>query len=62
MTTNNLSLLVRAFVALLMQNPELASHVARAGLLPVLLHRLVDAVGEEDTQQACLLSLLSCNA
>lgn len=53
-TTKNLSLLVRAFVALLMQNPELASHVARAGLLPHLLHRLVDAVGEDDTQQACL--------
>ena len=53
-TTENISLLVRAFVALLMQNPELASHVARAGLIPSVLHRLVDAVGEEDTQQACL--------
>ena len=53
-TTENLSLLVRAFVALVMQNPELATSVAQAGMIPPILHRLVDATGEGDTQQACL--------
>ena len=53
-TTENLSLLVRAFVALMMQNPELATSVAQAGMIPPVLHRLVDATGEGDTQQACL--------
>ena len=54
-TTQNLSLLIRAFVSLVMQNPELATGVAMSGVTHSLLRRMVDA--ERDTQLACLSSL-----
>jgi hypothetical protein len=56
-TTAHLSLLIRAFVSLVMQNPQLASRVVMSGIPHQLLHRMLDAAGEHDTQLACLSAM-----
>ena len=56
-TTENLSKIIRAFVSLVMQNPELATRVAMSGIPNQLLRRMLDAAGEHDTQMACLSAM-----